>query len=199
MEINYIYKYFPYISKLKYNKLKIDDVGLYSISTPKNAEIISKIIKKYFFQQNIIITDAMAGVGGNTLSFSSYFYYVNSIEIDENRFNHLVSNISLYDKSNILCIKGDYLNLLYKIHQDVIFIDPPWGGKNYKDFEQISLMVGDKTLEDLCEDIRNNKLCKMIIIKLPLNYNTDNFSIKLKQNIHIETLPKMLIIVFIIK
>jgi len=199
MEFNYVYKYFPYISKEFHNKLKIDDVGLYSISTPKNADIVSKIIKKNFFSQNIIVTDAMAGVGGNTLSFSTFFYYINAIEIDSIRFNYLVSNIALYDKLNILCIKGDYLDLIYKIYQDVIFIDPPWGGKNYKDFETLSLTIGNFTLEDLCEKIRNDKICKMIILKLPLNYNIENFSEKLKEYMQIEVLPKMLVLVFLIK
>ena len=199
MEINYIYKYFPFISKPLYNKLQIDDVGLYSISTPKNADIISKIIKKNFLSQNIIVTDAMAGVGGNTLSFASFFYYVNSIEIDTKRFNYLVSNIGLYDKTNVLCIKGDYMDIIYKIYQDVIFIDPPWGGKSYKDFETVSITIGDNTLEDLCEKIRIDKLCKMIILKLPLNYNIENFSDQLKENMQIEQLPKMLVLVFLIK
>jgi 16S rRNA G966 N2-methylase RsmD len=199
MEINYIYKYFPYISKLQHNKLKIDDVGLYSISTPKNADIVSKIIKKNFFSQNIIITDAMAGVGGNTLSFSSFFYYVNAIEIDTKRFNYLVSNISLYDRLNVLCIKGDYLDLIYKIYQDVIFMDPPWGGKNYKELETVSLTIGDHTLEELCERIRNDKICKMIILKLPLNYDIDKFSDKLKEYMQVEMLPKMMVLVFLIK
>lgn len=195
--MSYIYKYFPQISKNLYSRLKIDDVGLYSISTPKNADIISRIIKKYIFNPNIIITDAMAGVGGNSISFGTFFYYVNSIELDPLRFNYLVSNIDLYSKNNILCIKGDYLDLMFLLKQDVIFLDPPWGGKTYKDFETVSLTINDRSLEELCEQIYNAKICKMLVLKLPLNYNTSNFSINLKKHILIEKLPKMLIVIFI--
>ena len=199
MSINYIYKYFPFISKYKYSQLKIDDIGMYSISTPKNADIISKVIKKNFFAQNIIVTDAMAGVGGNTLSFSSNFYFVNAIEYDTRRFGYLVSNLNLYSKENVLCIKGDYMDLMHKIFQDVIFIDPPWGGKSYKDFEEISLEINGQTLESICEEIRNANLCKMIVLKLPLNYNLDKFSPELKEFMQVEELKKMMIIVFLIK
>jgi predicted RNA methylase len=199
MSINYIYKYFPFISKYKYSQLKIDDIGMYSISTPKNADIISKLIKKNFFAQNIIVTDAMAGVGGNTLSFASNFYFVNSIELDVKRFGYLVSNIDLYGKDNVLCIKGNYLDLMHKVYQDVIFMDPPWGGKSYKNFEDISFQLDGRTLESICEEIRIAKLCKMIVLKLPLNYNLDKFGPKIREFMQIEELTKMIVVVFLIK
>ena len=194
--MNYIYKYFPFINKCKYEDLKIDEIGLYSISTPKNADIISRLIKKHLNKENIIITDAMAGVGGNTLSFSSFFYYVVSIELDITRFNYLVSNINLYSKTNTLCIHGDYMNLMRKIQQDVIFLDPPWGGKTYKEHETITLTINDIPLEDIAEMIRKDKLCKILVLKLPLNYDTCNFSNELKENMIIDRLTKMLIVLF---
>jgi 16S rRNA G966 N2-methylase RsmD len=192
----YIYKYFPYICKFKYPQLKIDDVGLYSISTPKNADIISELIKKNFVNNNIIITDAMAGVGGNTLSFASNFYYVNAIELNVKRFNYLTSNVNLYAKDNVLCIRGDCLDLIYQVYQDVIFMDPPWGGKTYKEFEEITLEISGKSLELICEEIRLAKICKMIVLKLPLNYNLNNFSQCLKESLYIEELKKMQIVIF---
>ena len=141
----------------------------------------------------------MAGVGGNTLSFSSFFYYVNAIELETKRFNYLISNLDLYNKTNILCYNGNYLDIMYKIKQDVIFLDPPWGGKSYKDLEEISIMIGNLTLESLCDQIRLEKICKILILKLPLNYNIMNFSNELKNNMEIEKLQKMIIIVFVIK
>ena len=194
--MNFIYKYFPFINKCKYEDLKIDDIGLYSISTPKNADIISRLIKKHINKENIIITDAMAGVGGNTLSFSSFFYYVISIELDKTRFNYLTSNINVYSKTNILCIQNDYLNIMNKLKQDVIFLDPPWGGRTYKEHETISLTINDIMLEDISEIIRLEKICSLLVLKLPLNYDTSNFSDGLKENMIIDRLPKMLIVLF---
>ena len=189
------YKYFPYINKTLHNKLRIDEVGLYSISTPKNASIISQLIKKNInYQDNIIITDAMAGVGGNTISFSSYFYIVNSIEIDNIRFEYLVSNIQLYNKENILCLKGNFLDYISKMYQDIIFLDPPWGGKNYKEHEIIKIKIDDKTLEEICIYIIENKVCNVIALKLPLNYDLEEIK-KIKQELIIEKLEKMILLI----
>jgi len=195
MSINYVHKYFPFISKEKRDNLKIDPIGLYSISTPKNAEIITGYIKKYYKNSNVVVTDAMAGVGGNTLSFASALYHVNAIELDESRSFFLISNLSLYKQNNVLCINADYFTIMHRLKQDIIFLDPPWGGKSYKDSESMTIQIGERTLESICDEIYENKLCSMLLLKLPLNYDIDTFSIPMKQIMIVERLQKILIII----
>lgn len=195
--IPYIHKYFPHINKEKRNELKIDTIGLYSISPPKNAEIITNYVKKYFKNSNIIVTDAMAGVGGNSLSFATSLYHVNAIEIDEERFYYLAYNIGLFSKTNVLCINENYLNIMHKLKQDVIFIDPPWGGKNYKNANKMTIDIDNISLENICNNIYENKLCSMLILKLPLNYDVGNFGESIKKYMKIEILQKILILLFI--
>lgn len=192
--VSYLHKYFPSICKEKRSLLKYDDVGLYSISPPKNAYIITSHILRYFKDNNIIVTDAMAGLGGNTLSFANYLYRVNSIEYNEERFKYLVSNVGLYSSANVVCLHANYLNVMYKLQQHVIFLDPPWGGKNYKENEKMIIEINDISLNTICDDIYENKLCMLLLLKLPLNYDIDTFSDKIKNNMHIERLPKILII-----
>ena len=45
--------------------------------------------------------------------------------------------------------------------------------------EKLSFKLGDMKLEDLCNDIMKNKLCKLLILKLPYNYDLDTFKHKL--------------------
>ena len=87
-------KLFPKMNNnLNENKeLLSDDVGRYSISLPKDAEIITSLIdyhikKMQLSIENLIITDSTAGIGGNSISFSKKFKFVNSIEIDKKRFS----------------------------------------------------------------------------------------------------------------
>ena len=52
--------------------------------------------------------------------------------------------------------------------------------------------------EQICAEIYDKKLCSMLLLKLPLNYNIDNFCNTLKEKMVIERLPKILIIILII-
>ena len=81
-------KYIDYlINELRIKDFKYDDVGIYSFSKPKEANIITKIIINHLDKINknskyIIITDTTAGIGGNIISFTNYFLRVNAIELD---------------------------------------------------------------------------------------------------------------------
>lgn len=197
-QISYLHKYFPYIDKNKRSQIKYDDVGLYSISPPKTANIITNYVMKYFTNNNVIITDAMSGIGGNTLSFADSLYYVNAIEYDEHRFYDMISNVSLFNKGNVLCINEDYLDVMRRLKQDIIFMDPPWGGKSYKDSEKMTIDIGSVSLSDICSIIIDEKLCSMLLLKLPLNYDIDSFNTEMKKSMVIEKLPKIMVIIYII-
>jgi len=197
-DISYLHKYFPYLHKKYRSQLKYDEVGLYSISPPKNADIITTYIMQYYKDTNIVVTDAMSGLGGNVLSFASSLYYVIAIEYDEQRYKHLVSNVSLFNKENVLCLNVDYLTVMRQLKQDVIFLDPPWGGKSYKDTDLMSIDIGGIPFEQICNDIFEEKLCSMLLLKLPLNYDIDSFSDNIKNKIIVERLPKILIIILLI-
>jgi len=172
-------------------KLLIDDVAKYSITLPDKAQIISEIIKKNYHLvfpdddiSQLIITDAMACVGGNTLSFSNYFNKVNANEINTTRYNYLMHNMKEYEKTNIEFYNSNYLNIIESIKQDIIFIDPPWGGPIYKSQYKIDIAIHtddekEVKLYELIDIIFNSEKLqetKMIIFKLPINHNIDMFN-----------------------
>jgi hypothetical protein len=119
-------------------------------------------------------------------------------------------------------------NSMIKLNPHVIFIDPPWGGADYKNSDTLTLKLGDITIEDLINNIinkfsnyyenllesiiepsertkiiLNNYNNKLIVLKLPKNYDIEYFYTYLKsinvKHYNVKTylyiLNKMLIII----
>ena len=53
---------------------------------------------------------------------------------------------------------------------DIFFIDPPWGGPDYKSNDNLKLYLSDKELKEIIDLIPKEKF---IVIKIPYNYNYD--------------------------
>jgi hypothetical protein len=179
-------------------ELLSDEVGRYSISLPKDAEIITSLIEYHInrlelLSQNLIMTDATAGIGGNTISFSKKFKNVNSVEIDKKRFSFLKNNINYYNLKNVNLINSDYLKIIDNLIQDIVFMDPPWGGRSYKKKSSLTLRLSGISLENIC--LKLKKLTKLLVLKLPLNYNLDSIVKPLDATIFKYKIKKMYIIV----
>lgn len=179
------YNFFPESSG---KKILLDDVSKYSITLPDKAHTISEVTKKNYQLvfpdddlSNITITDAMACVGGNTLSFSNFFNKVIANEINTTRYQYLVHNMKEYNRENIVFYNDNYLNLMNKLEQNIVFIDPPWGGPIYKSQYKMEIVLQDETeketkLHEMIDILfENNSGTKMILFKLPINHNIDNF------------------------
>lgn len=200
----YIYHMFPYLPrKDDYEGLKIDFESATYISTKDVAYQITKIIlfhldKLSIEPANAVIVDATAGVGGNTLSFSTSFREVIAIELDHLRYEYLRNNIEVYRIRNIQTIQGDCLEYISKINSHVVFFDPPWGGKGYKLKDTIDLFLSDTSMSDIMEQLLTEKDSspELIVIKVPKNFNLEGFYFKLKsKHMFLYNLNKMDIIV----
>lgn len=209
----YIERLFPNVSELKlHHKLKINKESIMYITIPNDAEQITNIIANHvlkFFQKcsDVNIIDATAGVGGNTISFSDKFKHVIAIEIDQERFNYLLNNVSVYHMINVTLYNNDCMKIIPNLtDNDVIFIDPPWGGKSYKSHNKIRLTLGDDSIEDICLQLLDcNKMKiipRLIVLKLPKNYDLQYIYNKVKINnlmdcikIYFYELNKMILIV----
>jgi len=170
-------KLFP---EINYNKIQYDKEGLYSITNYIEADLISEIIKDNFIDSELKILDGTGGLGGNTISFLKYFKSVTSIEIDKERYSMLLNNIQLYNtnvklysKNNVKLINGDSIKFITSNDYDIYFFDPPWGGPTYKKNKNIRLKLGGYKLSEIAKKINQNKL---LIFKLPFNYDFDEFN-----------------------
>lgn len=176
----YIDKLFPKINGVLLNNLLIDYESISYITTPyeskKILDIISKHISKYKQPKESNIVDATGGVGGDSISFCTIFSSVISIELDSKRYGYLKHNLEQYNFKNYTIINGDSNIIIPKLQYiDVIYIDPPWGGKCYKTKDNLRLSLGDINIEMFILNCYNNEITisslKVITLKLPKNYD----------------------------
>uniref|UniRef100_A0A6C0CTX7 Trimethylguanosine synthase n=1 Tax=viral metagenome TaxID=1070528 RepID=A0A6C0CTX7_9ZZZZ len=163
---------FRFISIEKRRQLKLDDEAFYSVTDQYTADRISKDILRVIPDLQII-TDATACIGGNTYSFSKYFHKVNAIEVDFLRYQYLQHNIKVLETSNVDIYLSDLLIACHRLYQDLIFIDPPWGGPEYKSKEVVDLFISEVELSEVCEHIKDTS--KYIALKVPTNFNEKQF------------------------
>lgn len=164
------------IKNIKKNKkLMMTDKGVYSISRPLHAKWITKCIKETVGNCNeLVITDATAGLGGNTLNFAKNFKKVNAVEINDIHFKVLKNNIESFQYKNIELFHENYLNIgIENINEDIVFIDPPWGGKKYHTIKYFNIRLGKVPIFKVINLLR----CKgtnYVVLKAPYNTNVTN-------------------------
>lgn len=163
---------FPLKEGIDYSKLKITEEGKFSITKRRDAERIINIIKSAIKDLNIKrITDLTGCCGGDTINFALHFQQVFSIEKNKDNFEALKNNIEVYNLKNVEIYNEDAITF-FKWYSNIIYIDPPWGGPDYKQKEKIDIYISDKRLDIWLEEIllRKNKPSH-IFLKLPSNYN----------------------------
>ena len=160
-------KIFPNFNNIDMEKLKYDSEGLYSISHPEDAEFISEEIKKLKGTSDLDIFEGTAGLGGNIISFAKNFKSVTGVEQNEIRYEMLENNMKSYNMDNIKLIKGNCLDHL-EMNYDVYFFDPPWGGPDYKSYNNLELYIGNKGIPEIIKLLPTNKT---VVLKVPYNYN----------------------------
>jgi hypothetical protein len=122
------------------------------------------------------ITDACACAGGNALDFGRHFARTHAIEFDSNRASDLRTNVQLLRLNDSVQVhEGDANVVLPTLSQDLLYVDPPWRGPNYKELMAIDpeLYLGDRTLPDICWDLYERGACRIISMRLPFEYDAD--------------------------
>jgi predicted RNA methylase len=158
---------------IDYSKLIITDEGKYSITKRKDGDKLMEIIRKELkTTEDKTITDLTGCVGGDTILFGLNFREVYSIEYNNKNYKALENNVKkVYNLENVKLFYGDSTKI-YNWETDVLYLDPPWGGINYKEKKKIDLYLGDIRVDNFLNEIleRENRP-KYIFIKLPRNYN----------------------------
>ena len=161
-----------------YTKLQYDTEGLYSITNFNEADNITNLLLDNFTNKNLNILDGTGGLGGNTISFAKYFKNVTSIELNIKRYEMLKNNLNVYNLKNVIVNNCDSVEYLFDNYSkyNIYFFDPPWGGPSYKKKENLTLSMGNNSLLKIADFLKENTKDKLLVYKLPFNYNFDEFN-----------------------
>lgn len=162
---------FDNLSIEKYNKLLFTEESIYSSSKIEGSKLLKSIISENLSNKDITITDGTANIGTDSIFLSNYFNKINSVEISNINYNALANNISVFEKTNINTILGDIIIVIENLVQDVIYIDAPWGGRDYKKNDKMKLFLGDLEILDFYKKFKSK--AKVFIFKVPYNYDLD--------------------------
>lgn len=175
------------------SSIQMDQISCFSVTPMWAANKISEHIVSLIGKENtktITITDATACVGGNTVSFARYFGVVNAIELDKKRYEMLINNtnvcreafnsisenahkntMQLFPTQNITMTKsvnffnGNCLDICKDMVQDIIFVDPPWGGMDYQMVGPVKIFLGGVTIYEVTKTLLS--FCRYVAMKLP--------------------------------
>lgn len=170
-------KYFDVPTDILEN-LRFTDVSLYSSTPTEQSKYTAELLLSYYSKNELTtktLTDATACIGGNTWIFADYVKQVTANELANIHAEILENNMKALNKKNITFLNRNYLDIYLSVKQDIIFFDPPWGGTNYKQFNdvEIQLMGSDgqpKKLDEIILGLLQYK-CETMILKLPVNYS----------------------------
>ncbi len=94
----------------------------------------------------------------------------------------LENNVNVYKLKNVKIHCVNYLNIMNKLKQNVVFIVPPWGGRDYKKDKSLKLyLYTDDNKKVILEDVINKiKNVELVVLKVPYNFDFIHFYQKIK-------------------
>lgn len=169
--------FFPKIDGVSFIKLQVSNIGDYSITPTQDSYKMARLLFESLpkFNKEYIITDATSGNAGNTIHFAHFFHKVNAVDISETHCKICQNNIKTYKLNNVNVIHANYLTIMNQLEQDVVFLDPPWGGPNYKKYAKVPLYLGQRRLDNIVSDLFESKAAMIIGIKIPYNFDLTTF------------------------
>ena len=180
---NFIKKIFITTENIDINKIMFTNESIYSSSRSKGSKRLIDVIKKYYDTDNVVITDGTANIGTDAINLSTVYKNINAVEISKINFKALSNNINLFKlEDRVKYYNADINKKIKDLTQDIIYIDAPWGGPEYKNNNNIDLFLGEVNIIDFY--LENKMLADTFIFKVPYNYNFTLLYKKVKEMIY---------------
>jgi hypothetical protein len=164
------------------DRMRWDSVATYSVTPHQYGTIMVDSIKKWLEQYSVtacdlVLTDACACIGCDTIRFCGAFKWVHAVEVNAQRHGHLLHNTRVMQVRNLDTHCADFVKIMHGLVQDVVYFDPPWpGARNYKKVSRCRLTLSGQPIEDLCKALFMNNQAKWIVIKAPNNFDHQSLS-----------------------
>ena len=157
-------------------QLRMTRYAMYTTSLVDHSQYLLDNLARFFPRlDELTMTDATAGIGGNSRIFAGVFRKTFCIEINRKSAEIMDHNFRLLGiRGRTKIININYLRVMHLLKQDIIFLDPPWGGINYKKQKCADLYLyseyGPVNVATLVADYLADR-AKIIIIKAPPHFN----------------------------
>lgn len=182
---------FPLKDGVSMKNIKVTEEGAYSYTKRADGDKTIEFLRDHLGSlKKYTIMDGTGNIGGDTILFGLHFKEVQSIELDEDNFEALKHNVGLYGLENVHLHHGNTMKIFKDFPVNILYLDPPWGGPDYKLKKQLDLYLGqgkekqrldlflrDEVLapatrpSDLAPAPANKWRPEYIVLKLPFNYN----------------------------
>jgi predicted RNA methylase len=165
-----------------YLQLMVNKEIVFSI-TPQthNDQImryITELLKKPL--KDCTVMDATACGGGFTINLLNKVKRIDAFEINPINFQALQHNVNIYKFANRSTSEVNLYCMNFLEHDnknyDIMLIDPPWGGFDYKNTPNLDLSLSKVDLIDVV--LSYITTVTLIICKVPNNYNFDGMTAK---------------------
>jgi FkbM family methyltransferase len=185
-------------SELDYRKLHTVSASRFSSLMPSHIAEVRETLDKWFHNNPPArIVDATAHIGVDSLNFALHFrkqvpqVHIRSFEPNPETFACLQRNVSASNLAALISAEqGSCLDLLkvpsslpaiataeaaVEDRVDLVYIDAPWGGTDYKDSESLHLYLSDERhgevdILDLTRYLISSRFTRTVVLKVPGNF-----------------------------
>jgi hypothetical protein len=176
-----------------YQKLCIVESSEYSILKPWEKPDVSAFLSEQIKDPKTIskIIDATAHIGVDTLHLSDMFpnATIDAYEVVDSTYRSLQENIKTIGKEKrIHAHHKDITTIDTMADIDLLYVDPPWGGSDYKTSTNLQLYLQSEN--EPRDESKNIVILihkwmdigvKSIVLKIPYNFSTSDIQ-ELEQN-----------------
>jgi hypothetical protein len=131
---------------IDYSKVYITEESKYSSLLPRDIEQVNHILKNWFDVNSISsIIDATSHIGLDTIHMNRLFKNatIDSYELNKDTFQLLSHNVSKLCNDKVHIHHQDFTTISLRYDINIVYIDAPWGGRNYKEKKDKQLFLSE--------------------------------------------------------